>query len=203
MTAMAAFYHANTNCWRSSAALMACLALLTAPCLARSSDRQKPMHYVASYTRAFNAPNTVSILKGKVKITQGTLKLSGDLARLYLDANTQVARILVTGHPARIQQLDNKQQNMCGEAATLDYDTVHEIAVLSGHARVRQQGHGEFQGDKLSYHNLTGMITGQAGPHHLIHGVFLPQAHPSTKHVANAAASNDGLRDNRRLTKPK
>lgn len=181
MTATALFRRASANRRFAIGVLAAgLLALLPALALAKKSDRQQPMNYVAKYTKAFNAPNTVSTLKGDVKITQGTLMITGDLAKIYLDANTQIARVVVTGHPAHIQQLDENNNLMTGDAATLDYDNIHGIAVLTGNAVVKQKGRGEFHGDKLTYDTDTSMITGQANGDGLVHGTFLPKPHPTT-----------------------
>ena len=180
MTATARFPRANANRRFAAGVLAAAaLALLPALALAKQSDRQQPMDYVAKSTEAFNAPNTVTTLKGSVKITQGSLVISGDLARIYLDADTQIARVVVTGHPAHIQQLDDNGNLMTGDAATLDYDNIHAIAVLSGHAVVKQQGRGQFEGDKLTYNTATSQITGEASGDGLVHGVFLPKPKPA------------------------
>ena len=180
MTATARSPRASANRRFAAGVLAAAvLSLLPALALAKQSDRQQPMDYVAKSTEAFNAPNTVTTLKGSVKITQGSLLISGDLARIYLDAETQIARVVVTGNPAHIQQLDDSGNLMTGDAATLDYDNIHGIAVLSGHAVVKQQGRGQFEGDKLTYNTATSQITGEASGDGLVHGVFLPKPKPA------------------------
>lgn len=165
-----------------SASLLALglLALLPAAALAKKSDRDQPMNYDAKYTEAFNAPNTISTLKGNVKVVQGTMVLTGDLAKIYIDGEQQIARVVVTGNPAHIQQLDENNNLMQGDAATLDYDNINGIAVLTTNAVVRQQGRGEFHGDKLTYNTNTSLITGEAGGDGLVHGVILPKPKPAT-----------------------
>ncbi|AND71307.1 hypothetical protein ATSB10_38530 [Dyella thiooxydans] len=157
--------------------------------LAKQSDRDQPMNYTAVYTEAFQKPNSVSTLKGKVQITQGTMHLSGDLAKIYLDGDSQISRVVVTGHPAHIQQLDDSGNLMTGEAATLDYDNVHGIAVLTTDAVVKQQGRGQFSGDKLTYDTQTSQITGESNGQGLVHGTFLPKPHPPKPAAAPAATA--------------
>ncbi|MEO8777099.1 MAG: lipopolysaccharide transport periplasmic protein LptA [Rhodanobacter sp.] len=167
--------------------------MLPALAVARKSDRQQPMSFAAKHTDAYNAPNTVTTLTGNVKITQGSLLLTGDLARIYLDADSAISRVVVTGKPAHIQQLDDNGNLMTGNAAQLDYDNIHEIAVLTGQASVKQQGRGEFHGDKLTYNTQTSQITGDSGGDGLVHGVFLPKPKPvsaSTPASPPAAASS-------------
>jgi lipopolysaccharide export system protein LptA len=164
------------------------LGLLPGLALAKKSDREQPMNYVAKTTNAFNAPNTVTTLTGNVKITQGTLVVTGDVAKLYLDADTQIARVVVTGNPAHIQQLDESNNLVQGDAATLDYDNIHGIAVLSTHASVKQQGRGEFHGDKLTYNTDTSLITGESSGDGLVHGTILPKPKPAAAAPAKPAA---------------
>ena len=187
MTATARSPRASANRRFAARVLAAAVfALLPALALAKQSDRQQPLDYVAKSTDAFNAPNTVTTLKGSVRITQGSLLLTGDVAKIYLDADTQIARVVVTGTPAHIQQLDDSGNLMTGDAATLDYDNIHGIAVLSGHAVVKQQGRGQFEGDKLTYNTATSQITGEASGDGLVHGVFLPKPKPSAAAAAPA-----------------
>lgn len=178
MQAKAPSRRARASLRLSALLAAAVLALLPALALAKKSDRQKPMEYWATKTDAYNAPNTVTTLTGNVKIVQGTMLLTGNIAKIYLDGDQQVSRVLVTGtpgHPAHIQELDENNNLMTGDAATLDYDNIHSIAVLTGNAVVDQQCRGEFHGDKLTYNQNTSLITGDAGGDGLVHGVILPK----------------------------
>lgn len=159
-------------------ALLGLGLLILQPALAKQDDRNQPMNFSSKSMDGFNAPNTVTTLTGNVVATQGTMKLTGALAKLYLDADTQVARAVVTGSPAHIEQLDDNNNLMQGDAAQLDYDNINGIAVLTGNAVVRQQGRGEFHGDKLTYNTNTSLITGEAGGDGLVHGVILPKPKP-------------------------
>lgn len=178
MTATARSRRASASRKLAAASLLA--ALLLAPLAqAKQSDREQPMLYQAKHTDAYNAPNTVTTLSGDVSIRQGSLLLSGSKAEIHLDADRQIARVVVTGTPAHIQQLDDAGNLMSGDAAQLDYDNIKGIAVLSGNAAVKQQNRGEFHGDKLSYNTQTSQITGDAGGDGLVHGVILPKPKPA------------------------
>jgi lipopolysaccharide export system protein LptA len=61
--------------------------------------------------------------------------------------------------------------------------------VLTGNAVVKQQGRGEFHGDKLTYNTQTALITGEAGGDGLVHGVILPKAQPGAPAPAGQVAS--------------
>ncbi|KRE90777.1 sugar transporter [Frateuria sp. Soil773] len=180
MTATARSRHANAGL-RPAGALLAVLLAASLPLAApaKQSDRDQPMNYTSKYTEAFNAPNTVSTLKGNVRITQGTLLLTGGEAKIHLNGDSEIARVVVTGAPAHIQQMDDSNNLMQGDAATLDYDNLKGIAVLTGNAVVKQQGRGEFHGDKLTYNTQTSQITGESNGDGLVHGTFLPKKKPA------------------------
>ena len=171
---------------------LAVLALLPAIAFAKKDDRSKPMDFTAKTTNAYNAPNTITTLSGNVKLTQGTLLITGGEAKVHLDGDTQIARVVVTSNPAHIQQLDENNNLMQGDAATLDYDNINGIAVLTGNAKITQQGRGEFHGDKLTYNTDTSLITGEAGGDGLVHGTFLPKPKPAAAAPKPAAAPAEG-----------
>ena len=177
----------------------ALLALTPLAASAKKSDRQQPMNYEAKHTDAYNAPNTVTTLTGDVKITQGTMLVTGNIAKIYLDGAQQVSRVLVTGtpgHPAHIQELDENNNLMTGDGDTLDYDAVNDIAVLTGHAVVVQQCRGEFHGDKLTYNQNTSQITGDTGGDGLVHGVILPKNTTSTPAICAKPPTAQPVPDN-------
>ena len=123
----------------------------------------------------FNAPNSITTLHGHVVLSQGTLKITGDLAKIHFDADQNVSRIEITGKPAHIQQLDDSGNLMTGDSAKLDYDNNHGIAVLAGNAVVKQHGRGEAHGDTLTYNTETSQMSGSSGSDGMVHMTFLPK----------------------------
>jgi lipopolysaccharide export system protein LptA len=120
-------------------------------------------------------------------MSQGTMKISGDQARIYVDADQQVSRIVVTGKPAHLEQLDDNNNLVTGDAAKLDYDNIKGIAVLTTNAVVHQQGRGEAHGDKLTYNTQTSYMTGDSGGDGQVHMVFLPKPRPLNAAPASAS----------------
>ncbi len=158
----------------------AVLGLLAAePALARKSDRQQEMHVAAKNFDGFQKPNSVSTLTGNVVITQGTLKATGAQAKVYFDGESQISRVVITGSPAHLEQLDENNNLVLGDAATLDYDNLKGIAVLSGHASITQKGRGDAHGDKLTYNTETSEMTGESGGDGMVHMTFKPKAKPT------------------------
>jgi lipopolysaccharide export system protein LptA len=139
----------------------AAIALFAMSAYAKTGDRNQPMNSVGVHIDGFNAPNTITTITGNVLVTQGTMKAKGDLAKIYMDAAGQVSRIVMTGKPiAHIEQLDDNNNLMTGEAPTLDYDNINGIAVLYPDAHVTEQDTGEARGDKITYDTNTTHYTG-------------------------------------------
>ena len=166
-------------------ALLGLGLLLLQPALARQDDREKPANIQAKSFDATQQGNGVITYKNNVLLTQGTLKATASLAKAYLDADNSITRVVLTGSPARIEQLDDKGNLMQGAAASIDYDNVKQIAVLSGNASVTQKGRGEATGDKLTYNTQTSQMTGESNGDGMVHMTFQP------KPKAPAAAKPD------------
>lgn len=124
------------------------------------------------------APNSTATFYGKVVITQGTMKVTGDKAVVHFDGDQNVDHVLITGTPAHIQEMDDSGNLMLGHASQLDYDNNSGIAILTGHAFIQQKGRGEAHGDKLTYNTQTSEMTGVSGNDGRVHMTFIPKPRP-------------------------
>ena len=178
---------ADTTRWPLAAVLglLVCLPVITH---AKSSDRQQPMHVDAEHFDGYQKPNSVSTLTGHVVITQGSLKATGALAKVYFDANSQINRIVITGSLAHIQQTDDNGNLMTGQADQLEYDNLKGIAILTGNAQMKQKGRGQAQGSRLVYNTQTSQMTGESGGSGRVHLTF----EPKNASVAPAPATSAG-----------
>lgn len=167
--------------------------LLLQPALAKQDDRNQPIHVVhAESFDGYNQPNTISTFTGKVLITQGTMKLTGDVAKIYTaKEDTSVDHVVVTGTPQKrphIEQIDDNGNLMTGDADQLFYDNVNGIAILTGNAYVHQQNKGDAHGAKLTYNTQTSYMVGESGSNGQVTMTFLPKQKPlpPPKHGAPA-----------------
>lgn len=142
---------------------------------ARQSDRNELINAQGQTFEGNQGPNGVMIYTGKVVITQGTLKVTGDIAHLYMDANNQIVRAVVDGKPATFHEIDDNCNNVDGHALNIDYAVEQNVVTLTTNAWVKQQGRGESNGDKLVYHTDTSNMTGQSGDTNLVTMQFLPK----------------------------
>ena len=172
---------------RRASARFACLAfglLALSPAFAKQSDREQPMQVDAKHFEGFQKPDSISTLKGSVVITQGSLKATGDQAKVYFDGDSQINRVVITGGPAHIEQLDDNGNLMQGHAASIDYQSDKNYAVLEGLASVVQKGRGEAHGDKLTYNTQTSQMTGESKGDGLVHMTFQSTAKSKPKPAA-------------------
>ena len=120
------------------------LALAALPILswALSSDRQQPMLIEADRVELDDAKG-ISIYRGRVKVTQGTLKLTGETMTVYNKGN-DIEKVIMEGTegtPATYQQRpDNKDQDVRAKALHMEYYTNPEHIILLKQAEVEQQG---------------------------------------------------------------
>lgn len=177
--------------------VLAAMALLLACALplavhAKQSDRSQPVEVSAKSADATATPNGVSHLKGDVVITQGTLKATGASATIYFDANSRVSRVVLTGAPARLRQVDDNGNLVKGHANNIDYDVPKGIATLTGDARVKQAGRGEASGDTLVYNTATSTMTAQSHGDNRVHLTFQPRQASSAAKAQPAPAASSG-----------
>jgi lipopolysaccharide export system protein LptA len=162
--------------------------LALSPAFAKQSDREQPMQVDAKHFEGFQKPNTISTLTGNVVIRQGSLKATGAEAKVHFDGESQIDRVVITGSPAHLEQLDDNGNLMQGEAANIDYHAAKDYAVLSGNAVVKQKGRGEARGDTLTYNTQTSQMTGESNGDGMVHMTFQPKAKAAASHSDKPAA---------------
>ena len=183
----------------SASALLAVLGValtMSLPAAAKQSDRAQPTN-VTSKTFDGTQQQANSTQPGKViwttnvVLTQGTLKITGDKATGYLDADNQIIRVIVDGNPATVQQMDDQDLLMRGHAANIDYkpddaaNSGNGIAVLTGKAHVDKQTDAadktklnESNGDKITYNTTNSTMTGESNGAEPVHMTFQPKNPP-------------------------
>jgi len=147
---------------------------------ALGTDRQQPMDVSADYSKITQGsdkqPGT-SYLRGNVRVVQGTLKASGAEATIHQKKSGEVARVVLTGKQAHIEQQQDGGGTMSADADRIDFDNDTGVAVLNGRVTVLQSGRGEFHGEKMTYNTNTGeMESGEAGSGGRVHMILQPKA---------------------------
>ncbi len=117
--------------------------------VALTSDRQQPMHIEADRAE-LDEKTGVSIYSGSVKVTQGTLVLTGNRMQVF-NRNDTLEKIIIDGAPATYRQRpDGKPEDLRAEALHMEYHARPERMVLQQKGVV-WQGSNTFRSDRIVY----------------------------------------------------
>ena len=104
-----------------------------------SEDNNQPM-LIEADTAELDDKKGISIYKGNVKVTQGTLVLTGDTMTVYNNGD-DISKVVVNGSPATYKQRpDGKDQDINAKALLMEYFKTPEKVILSKEAEVEQEG---------------------------------------------------------------
>jgi lipopolysaccharide export system protein LptA len=148
--------------------------------LAKSSDRSQPLQVDGSSTSVFQGPNSKSIVRGQVKIVQGTILVTGDTAELYSGSDSRIARVVVMGKRAHVEQQNDKGELLKADADRIDYDLTTGRAVLTGSAQVIKAGSMTITAPKVIYNTDDSTCQAEGNEHEDVHVTLLPKSSPST-----------------------
>ena len=134
-------------------ALVVVLTLLGAgvsgPVVALSSDRNQPM-YIEADRADIDDKTGVSVYRGNVKITQGTLQLTAEELTVH-SKDGEIVKAIAVGQPATFRQRpDGKAQDVEAESLRMEYFAAEQKITLLNKAEVRQAG-DTFRSDKIHY----------------------------------------------------
>jgi lipopolysaccharide export system protein LptA len=123
--------------------------LAPAYCWALSTDRNEPMSIEADRVE-LNDGEGISVYRGNVKVTQGTLVLTGQTMTVYTKGD-QVEKVIMEGEPATYQQRpDNKDKDVRAKALRMEYYTSPEHIILLKDAEVEQEG-DRLRSERIEY----------------------------------------------------
>lgn len=116
---------------------------------ALSTDRSKPMSIEADRVE-LNDGKGVSVYHGNVKVSQGTLRLTGDTMTVH-NKGDKVEKVIMEGSPATYRQRpDNKDQDVRAHALRMEYFSDPEYIVLQKEAEVEQEG-DKLRSERIEY----------------------------------------------------
>jgi lipopolysaccharide export system protein LptA len=128
--------------------LMAAL-LVSAEGHGLSSDRDQPMNIEADRVELDDSTG-ISTYHGNVKVTQGTLVLTGDSMTVY-NKGDKVQKVIMLGKPATYRQRpDNKDKDVRAKALRMEYYTTPERIILLKQAEVEQEG-DRLRSERIEY----------------------------------------------------
>lgn len=142
---------------------------------ALSDDRNQPM-YVEADRASIDDKRGISVYRGNVKITQGTLQLTA--TELTVEShNGDIVKAIATGQPATYRQRpDGKDQDVEAESLRMEYFAQEQKIILLDKAHVRQAG-DTFSSDKIHYDIAKDIVNaGDGAPGDRVHITIQPKA---------------------------
>ncbi len=131
------------------AGLLLALVLASPAGRALTSDRDQPMLIEADRAELDDARG-ISTYRGNVKVTQGTLVLTGDTMTVY-SKDDEITKVIVEGTPASYRQRpDGKDEDVHARSRRMEYYRDPERVVLIDNAEVTQAG-DVLRSDRILY----------------------------------------------------
>jgi len=117
----------------------------------------------------------ISIYRGNVRVTQGTLLLTGDVMTVYNKGN-DVEKVIMEGSPATYKQRpDNKDKDVRARALHMEYFTNPEKIILTKKAEVEQEG-DVLRSERIEYDVPTDKVNaGTDQPNERVHITIQPR----------------------------
>ncbi len=130
------------------AALLA-LTWLPGTSTALPGDEDQPIR-IQSDTAELDEKQGVSIYRGRVTITQGSVKIRADKVTVESD-NEGVKKIIAVGQPAHYEHKPKPDEPMVkARGEIIQYMATEDKVVILKNARL-EQDHNVFQGDRINY----------------------------------------------------
>ena len=114
------------------------------------SDRDQPIEIEADHAQ-LDDQQGITQYKGKAILTQGTLRIEGDIITFYYDNNKQIVKMIAQGKRASYQQIQKPgEAPIRAKAYQMEYYAGSQKIYLIGKGHVWQNG-SEFSGERIEY----------------------------------------------------
>ncbi|MCC6716242.1 MAG: lipopolysaccharide transport periplasmic protein LptA [Gammaproteobacteria bacterium] len=131
--------------------------------MALATDKDQPIEIEADYAE-LRKNERQTIYKGNVIVTQGSIRMWGDVLTVHYDENDELKDAVLEGKPAHFKQRpDGEGQDFEGEALRMEYHAQDERLHLINDAKL-VQGKSSFAGPLIVYDTKNSILTGQGRP---------------------------------------
>ncbi|VAW56466.1 hypothetical protein MNBD_GAMMA07-586 [hydrothermal vent metagenome] len=128
--------------------------------IAKTTDKSAPLHIEADQLEMRERDN-VSIYKGNVKITRGSMIINGDTI-IITNKNGKLYRIEANGKPAVFFQLNDLDEAISAEGYYIDYNEKNSMLELKEKAKLLKNKN-YFSSEHIIYNTLKDIV--RAGKH--------------------------------------
>jgi len=112
-----------------------CSLAVSANCYA-TETKDENIHIQADKMH-FDLQSDTSIYNGNVRLTQGTMELSGDYIEIKQE-NNQIIRMIAKGSPAKYHQIGEDGSNILAQSKLMEYFATEDRLILIDQARLTQ-----------------------------------------------------------------
>jgi lipopolysaccharide export system protein LptA len=138
--------------------------LVAMPALALQSDRQQPV-FIEADQADMNDQKGISIYRGHVSLTQGSMALTCDVLTAYHAAETRsLSKAVAEGAPAHFRQRPSAdKEEVVATAPRMEYLVDKQLVYLLDKAEVTQ-GRNIFRGKRIEYNINDNQVHAESGP---------------------------------------
>lgn len=139
------------------------LILLPALAWALPSDREQPISIEADHAQ-LDDKQGITQYKGKAILTQGSLRIEGDIITFYYGEDKQIIKAVAQGNLATYQQIQKPgEEPVKARALKMEYDAKAQKIYLIGKGHVWQHG-DEFSGSRIEYDITNNVVNANSAP---------------------------------------
>lgn len=150
-------------------ALMLLASMVAGKARALSTDKDQPIEVEAD-TAQLDDLNNVSVYRGNVVVTQGSIRMTGDIMTVHNTEDNKLDYLVMEGHPATYRQLPDKSQVYdTAQADRMEYYEIKNYIILLGNSLVTQEGL-RFSGDRIEYDTARSQVKAYGKPKALTSG---------------------------------
>ena len=128
-----------------------------------STDSQQDIEIEAD-TAEMDDVSKITIYRGNVIVTQGSIKMTGHTMTVHFDKNNDMELVIMNGTPAKYRQLpDNGKVFDEAEALQMEYYALKNYVILIDQALVTQEGL-KFSGKRIEYDTVLSKVKAEGQP---------------------------------------
>ena len=143
--------------------IIALLTLLPTLAWALPSDREQPISIEADHAQ-MDDKQGITQYKGKAVLTQGSLRIEGDIITFYYDDDKQITKAVAQGKLATYQQVQKPgEKPIKARALQMEYHAKAQKIYLIGKGHVWQNG-DEFSGNRIEYDITNNVVNANSAP---------------------------------------
>ena len=185
---------------RSSKLLFTLVALLPTMTSALPSDRKKPINIEADQAQLDDSTG-ITQYKGNAVLTQGTLRIDGDIITFHYNDQKQLTKIVAQGELAKYQQVHNPgDEPVNARAQQMEYHAAAEKIYFLGRGQIRQAA-DEFNGNRIDYDIKRNIINAYAKSVSI--GNNNDEATKQVHIIIDSNAQRKNSKPKKKLSKPK